>query len=138
MIVFDLVCEDGHRFEGWFADVTECERELSEGLVSCPVCGNASVTRIPSTFGIKGAARSEGPPALPNPMEMLKHISDMVKANFDNVGANFATEALKIHYGVAEPRNIRGSSTQAEEKMLKDEGVEFLKVPVIPTKDTDA
>jgi len=138
MIVFDLRCEDGHRFEGWFADASACEQELSEGLVECPLCGNKNVVRAFSPFAIKSAARAEVPPTLPNPMEILKNFSDMVKANFDNVGSNFAKEALKIHYGVTEARNIRGTSTQAEEKMLNDEGVEFMKVPVIAPKDTDA
>lgn len=138
MIVFDLSCEDGHRFEGWFADATECERELSENSVECPLCGNKNVSRAFSPFAIKSATRADGPPALPNPMELIKHISDMVKANFHDVGSKFATEALKIHYGVSEARNIRGVSTQAEEKMLKDEGVEFIKVPVLTPKDTDA
>jgi len=40
-----------------------------------------------------------------------------------------------MHYGVSEPRNIRGVATEEEEKMLKDEGVEFFKIPIIPKKE---
>jgi hypothetical protein len=54
------------------------------------------------------------------------------------VGCNFATEALKMHYGATEQRNIRGTSTDTEEKMLKEEGIGFLKVPVPATPDTDS
>jgi len=50
--------------------------------------------------------------------------------NFENVGADFAREALKMHYDVTDKRNIRGTSTEAEEKMLKDEEVEFFKIPI--------
>jgi len=32
---------------------------------------------------------------------------------------------------VTEPRNIRGTSTQEEEKTLKEEGIEFIKIPVV-------
>jgi len=53
-----------------------------------------------------------------------------VQKNFDDVGCNFAQEALKIHYGAVEPRNIRGVSTKEEEKTLKEEGIEFFKVPM--------
>ena len=59
-----------------------------------------------------------------------KEIVDFVEKNFDDVGCDFAKEALKIHYGVEQPRNIRGISTKEEEKMLKEEGVQFLKIPM--------
>ena len=45
---------------------------------------------------------------------------------------------MKIHYGAAEPRNIRGVSTQAEEKLLKQEGVEFIKIPVPAPPDSES
>jgi hypothetical protein len=62
--------------------------------------------------------------------QLTKEFADFVAKNFDNVGCNFAREALKIHYGAAEPRNIRGVSTHEEEKILKQEGIEFIKLPV--------
>ena len=65
-------------------------------------------------------------------------IVDFVQKNFDDVGCNFAKEALKIHYGAVEPRNIRGVSTKEEEKTLEEEGIEFFKVPMPTTPDTDA
>ena len=139
MMVFDLGCGEGHRFEGWFESGADFERQLREGLLSCPVCGGNRVERVPSTFGIGASSRSGGESAgEPSPAAFFKRITEFVKSNFDDVGSRFATEALKMHYGVSEPRNIRGVSTKAEEKMLKDEGVSFLKVPVIAPKDTDA
>ena len=46
-------------------------------------------------------------------------------------------EALKIHYGATEPRNIRGVSTPAEEEILKEEGIEFFKIPTTLPPDTE-
>jgi len=43
MIVFDLLCADGHRFEGWFGSSAEFERQQGAGLLMCPQCGSASV-----------------------------------------------------------------------------------------------
>ncbi len=63
---------------------------------------------------------------------------DFVEKNFDNVGCEFAKEALKIHYGAAEPRNIRGVSTKEEEKTLTDEGIQFIKIPIPARPDTDS
>ena len=65
-------------------------------------------------------------------------IVDFVQKNFDDVGCNFAKEALKIHYGAVEPRNIRGVSTKEEEKTMKEEGIEFFKIPMPTPPDTDA
>jgi hypothetical protein len=65
-------------------------------------------------------------------------ISDFVEKNFDDVGCNFAKEALKIHYGVTEPRNIRGVSTDKEEKTLKEEGIQFFKVPISSPPETES
>ena len=70
--------------------------------------------------------------------KISKEAIDFVEKNFDNVGCEFAKEALKIHYGAAEPRNIRGVSTNEEEKILRDEGVEFFKIPLPARPETDS
>ena len=64
-----------------------------------------------------------------------KRFAEFIEKNFDNVGPDFSEEALKIHYGVSESRNIRGSSTPEEEKTLKDEGIEFIKLPMAISKN---
>lgn len=141
MIAYDLQCSNGHRFEGWFEDSQSFDQQNSQGLVACPVCEDTLISKLPSTFAIKGA--STGSPGMsqadPEALAALgQQIVDYVEKNFDNVGADFAQEALKMHYGVTEPRNIRGVSTPQEEETLKNEGIDFYKVPV-PQKapDTD-
>jgi len=42
---------------------------------------------------------------------------------------------LKIHYGEEEKRNIKGTSTPEEEETLKEEGVQFIKIP-LPKMDS--
>ncbi len=131
MIAYDLKCHNDHTFEGWFEDAKAFNKQLKAGLIGCPVCDDTRITRIPSTFAIKGSPTvpSDAPPQ-PNPEAMAQAIAHYVDKNFDNVGADFATEALKIHYGVNEPRNIRGISTPQEEETLRKEGVEFVKFPL--------
>lgn len=131
MIVYDLKCPSGHVFEGWFEDSKAFEKQIKQGLVACPICNDTEVERVPSTFAIKGApSRSESQSANLDPAILAKAMVDYVEKNFDNVGSDFAKEALKIHYGVSEPRNIRGSSTSQEEQTLREEGVSFFKFPV--------
>jgi hypothetical protein len=38
---------------------------------------------------------------------------------------------MKIHCGEEEARNIKGTTTHQEEETLREEGVQFFKVPVV-------
>ena len=137
MIAYDLQCTNGHTFEGWFEDANAFEVQQSQGLIACPICSDVSVTRIPSAFAIRSSLTSAPSlPKRPNIEQLAAQVVDYVENNFDNVGANFAKEALKMHYGLSEHRNIRGVSSEAEEKMLKDEGIHFFKFPM-PKQDTE-
>lgn len=140
MIAYDLKCVNGHSFEGWFEDEKTYQDQQASGLIACPVCEVTTVARIPSTFAIKSSGRSLPPSA--NPAAQMKElglkISEFIEKNFDNVGCDFAKEALKMHYGVTEQRNIRGTSSPEEEKTLKEEGIDFIKVPVPTNPDSDA
>ena len=69
--------------------------------------------------------------------EIGKTLMNYVDKNFDDVGCDFAKEALKIHYGVTEPRNIKGVSTDQEEKTLKEEGIQFFKFPTTKPSEAD-
>lgn len=142
MIAYDLKCANGHSFEGWFEDRKAFLTQKKRGLISCPVCDDTEIVQLPSRFAIRasqGAVSNESGPATEKLWEHLgKQLGEFVDKNFDNVGCNFAREALKIHYGVSEPRNIRGVSTETEEKVLKQEGVQFFKVPLPPPPDSDS
>jgi len=141
MIAYDLQCSRGHTFEGWFEDRKTYLNQQKKGLISCPVCNDTFVEIIPSTFGIKSSADT-GSRQLTSEEAALEKISQeaiaFVEKNFDDVGCDFAKEALKIHYGAAEPRNIRGVSTKEEEKTLKEEGIQFFKIPLPSRPDTDS
>ena len=47
MIVFDLSCDGGHRFEGWFASSEDYAVQRQRGLVACPQCGSGAVDKAP-------------------------------------------------------------------------------------------
>ena len=138
MIAFDLQCINGHTFEGWFEDSQAFEAQKAKNLISCPICDTTEVSKVLSSFAIKKGAASPAdlPISQEERAELGKRIIHYVKENFDNVGCEFTKEALKIHYGVSEPRNIRGVSTPEEEKLLKQEGIDYFKLP-IPVSDTD-
>jgi hypothetical protein len=136
MIVFDLECPNGHIFEGWFDSSESFEEQNAKGLVSCPVCEDANIRRVLSPVALKKSKPLAQPVPMPIDYQKLaKEVVDYINKNSDDVGPKFASEALKMHYGVAEKRNIRGTATPNEEKTLEEEGVEFLKFPMLKKTD---
>lgn len=45
MIHYQLQCDRGHGFDGWFKDSGAFDRQAETGLVSCPICNSLAVTR---------------------------------------------------------------------------------------------
>ncbi|UCG81047.1 MAG: DUF1178 family protein [Desulfobacterales bacterium] len=131
MIVYDLKCTGGHAFEGWFEDRKAYEAQSRKELIACPVCGDTSVAVVPSKVSIKGGPTcSENKDFKAEERAAIKKTMEFLENNFEDVGANFAREALKMHYDVTEKRNIRGTSTEAEEEILRQEDIKFFKLPV--------
>ena len=125
MIVFDLICEDEHQFEGWFRNSDEFRQQQVNGMLTCPVCGTDSITKVPSASRVNlrkmGTQVSELISIQSDAQQLANNISDYINRHFDNVGDAFADEARKIHYGETDERNIRGTATlnQARELYVK-------------------
>ena len=139
MKVLNLQCGQQHVFEGWFASEAAFQDQLQGGLVECPMCADTSVAKLPSAPRLNlGAAESMQPQprqevaALPQAklqrawMQMVRH----VMANTEDVGAQFAEEARRIHYGEVGERAIRGQATPEETEALLDEGIGVLPLPI--------
>jgi hypothetical protein len=130
MMVLDLKCANEHYFEGWFANTKAFNHQKEAGEICCPVCENNQVIQVLSPVAIKRSSRFSPEVEDSNPsMDTLNQFYKFVADNFEEVGSEFTKEALKIHYGVTDKRNIRGTSTEDEEKVLKEEGVDFYKIP---------
>ena len=136
MIAFDLECSAGHLFEAWFKNMESFEEQNANEMISCPYCHDTDTRKVLSPVALKTTSRPDiekYKESIDYP-RLAKEIVDYVEKNFDDVGTDFAREALKMHYDVTEKRNIRGVATAHEEKVLKEEGIGFFKVP-IPTSD---
>jgi hypothetical protein len=131
VIIYDLKCRDGHKFEGWFKDRAAFDEQRLKKLIACPVCGNTETVLIPSSVLVRGRANSSEATTTQNgepPLKLLRALQEYVHKNFDNVGDKFAEVALRIHHGEEDSRNIRGTTTGSEEETLKEEGVQFIKM----------
>ena len=147
MIVFDLGCDNEHRFEGWFSSSEDFERQHKEHLLSCPICSSTEVRRLltaarvntgkPERDNEEAGRRGEqvtqeaGHYANFDGARMLKLISHIVE-NTEDVGRAFAEEARKIHYQEAPERHIRGTALPQEVESLREEGIDVVALPVPP------
>jgi hypothetical protein len=137
MIAFDLQCSKGHNFEGWFKDLESFTEQNSKAMIVCPICKDTRITRVLSPVSIKSSHNRDKPREQGEiDYQKLAHgIMDYIRENFEDVGTDFAKEALKMHYGVTDKKNIRGTATAGEEEILEDEGIKFFKFPFLKKKD---
>ena len=142
MIVFDLACVCDYTFEGWFQDRGDLVSQQKASLLVCPLCGCRDIRKIlsPTRFQSSNSAvespvneRSSSSVSPADADQALETLQKFIEENFEDVGTDLAKESLKVHYGVAEPRNLRGVTTDSEEKKLQEEGINLLKIP-LPVK----
>ena len=141
MIVYDLQCETGHRFEGWYSSADDFEKQRDSHLLTCPICGNGTVRRLPSASYVNtGAVEPAAKPPEPSvpqeyanvtPEAMAKVIEHIIR-NTENVGDKFPEEARKIYYQEAPARHIRGTASSREVEALREEGIDVVALPVLP------
>jgi hypothetical protein len=130
MMVLDLQCANQHFFEGWFANSEVFNQQKEAGEIRCPVCEDNKISQVLSPVAFNRTPRfSNETENTDLTAKQIQHFYQYISENFEEVGTEFAKEALKMHYGVSDKRNIRGTSTEDEEKILKEEGVEFHKIP---------
>ena len=142
--IFDLLCANDHRFEGWFASGSDFERQRDTGEIACPLCGDSQVVKVPAASYVNTGASDRGPKPKAEPAEltpeqtqyanfrsaMLARLVDYVVKNTEDVGHEFPEEARKIHYGESPERKIRGVASNQEVSELREEGIEVVPLPV--------
>lgn len=148
MIIYDLCCAQDHRFEGWFRDAADFERQLQQGLLLCPHCAERSVRRVPSAVAIGSAARAAAPaaagkdgqvastpPSLGELKAAYRQVMQQLLAGSEDLGRGFAAEARRIHYHEAPERPIHGQASADECAALHDEGITVLPLPKLDPQD---
>jgi hypothetical protein len=146
MIVFDLMCGAGHRFEGWFASADDFSAQKEKNLLGCPRCSSPEVERVPSAtrINVLGEAPAAPAPAKPDaelagrdPLAIAQilysRLVDEIMTKTEDVGTEFPAEARKIFREEAPARSIRGVASQEEHDELVDEGVPVARLPLPPS-----
>lgn len=151
MIQYSLKCEEGHEFASWFQSAQAFEKLQTAGLISCPSCGSEQVAKAIMAPRVSTSRKSQAKPddaptsgnlhALTAPsspaeaamIELKKKIQD----SSEYVGADFASEARKIHEGEAPERSIYGEAKPEEAKQLVEDGVPVAPLPFMPVRKTN-
>ena len=147
MKVLNLQCAHGHAFEGWFASEDDFQSQQGRDLIECPLCGDIDITKGLSAprlnLGARAPAASDdragGAPqagtgsdvtrlAAASPELQAAYLQAVrnIMANTEDVGARFADEARRIHYGEVTERGIRGQATPEETRELVEEGIDVM------------
>lgn len=158
MILYTLVCEDGHRFDSWFRNADAFDDQSNAGHLACPICKSDHVAKAvmaPAVLGKRGVAQGgedagqtkesrakEGrvkesqlkdmallDPESRDVRALLRKVRDTVLAEGHDVGREFATEARRIHDGAAPNRQIYGQASIGEARELVEEGILVLPLP---------
>ena len=159
MIHYRLTCSHSHDFDGWFRDSTAFDTQAEAGLLECPECGDARVSRALMAPAVPRKGRRAAPtefPAerapVPSPAEArpvavggqrmpdqvraaLQRLRSEVERNCDYVGPEFADEARRIHRGESDHRAIYGETTPDQAEALADEGIDIARIPWLPRSD---
>jgi len=156
--VFDLQCDQSHIFEGWFSSHDDYDSQQARGLLTCPMCNSATITKRLSAPRLNvshlrnpqppASEANSNSPAGPAPTAsgpstvatvdaatvarlqavVLQEIRNVIR-NTENVGNRFAEEARLIHEGEAQERAIRGTATPEEREALAEDGISVVTLP---------
>lgn len=143
MIRYDLVCDKGHEFDGWFSDSASYDKQAKHGLVSCTYCGITKIQKqimspsIPSKSNNKPETAVRVTAGLVDPraaamMQMMRDYRKHVMENSENVGDRFVDEARKIHFKEVKERAIYGNASADDAKALIEEGIDVHPIPRLP------
>jgi len=150
MIIFDLICDSKHQFEGWFENANDLHEQRQKGMLTCPVCDSQNVTKefaAPKISKKSNSVSVKKPSLLNQPVVksntdspekykqlqgMLRQVHDYVDQNFEDVGNQFSSEAISIHRGEKDPVNIRGTASKQQLKEMAEEGVTATPLPPKP------
>lgn len=142
MIRFALKCPADHGFESWFQSGAAFDSLKSAGHVACPFCGDTAVEKTlmaPTVRPARDAAVAR--PHLSAPASdaerALADLRRKIEENSEYVGADFATEARRIHDGDAPERAIYGEARMEDAKKLLEDGVPVAPLPFMPQRKTN-
>tara|TARA_B100000989_G_scaffold275183_1_gene234553 strand:- start:140 stop:553 length:414 start_codon:yes stop_codon:yes gene_type:complete len=130
MIVFNLNCSVcTYSFEGWFENSKDYNKQIKQGLVSCPSCNSIEIKKGLMAPNLAKKSNSKIAKSNKSIASNFKKLKKIIEKEFDYVGDNFTEEAKKIKYGEVKERAIYGEASIEQTKELIDEDIDVLPLP---------
>lgn len=127
MIRYSLRCANDHASESWFQSAAAFDTLLASRHVTCPECGSTDITKALMAPSV-GSKLSD---------DRIAELRRKVEASSEYVGADFATEARRIHDGDAPERPIYGEARPEDARKLIEDGVPVAPLPFMPSRRTN-
>ena len=130
MIRYALGCSRDHRFDAWFGSADAFADQSARGLVSCAVCGDTDIRKLPMAPSVQtgGEPRPLSAPASVAEQK-LRELRDKVEREADYVGEAFPREARSMHLGDTPWRPIWGEARIDEARSMVEDGIPIAPMP---------
>ena len=134
MIKYNLICENNHEFESWFANSKEFEKLNKRKLLECIFCSSKTINKSIMAPMVSIAKENNEElkiyeSSLKKEKEKLINIRKYIEKNFEYVGENFSKKVREIYYDKKKKKTIYGIATPEERRELKEEGIDLLSIP---------
>tara|TARA_B100000524_G_C23566331_1_gene340195 strand:+ start:226 stop:699 length:474 start_codon:yes stop_codon:yes gene_type:complete len=153
MIKYKLKCKSIHcsnekDFDGWFQNIEAYDKQKTQGLINCPICGSDKVVKSLTTPSLKINKNIENTKNkihttqkidndivandnLKNISTILRTIKKEIQKNSTFVGDKFVSKIRSMKEGKIKEKPIHGHGTSKEIQELRDEGIDIVNVPWI-------
>ena len=134
MIKYNLICENNHEFESWFANSKEFEKLNKRKLLECIFCSSKTINKSIMAPMVSIAKENNEElkiyeSSLKKEKEKLINIRKYIEKNFEYVGENFSKKVREIYYDKKKKKTIYGITSPEERRELKEEGIDLLSIP---------
>ncbi len=137
MIVFNLSCSNcDFSFEGWFENTKDYNKQIKQGLLSCPSCNGTQIKKGLTAPNLAKKSNSKISKRNKSIASNVKKLKKIIEKEFEYVGDRFTEEAKKIKYGEKKERSIYGEASIEQTKELMEEDIDVLPLP-FSTKKTN-
>ena len=153
MIKYRLKCKSSYcseetEFDGWFQNMQAFEKQKTQGLINCPICGGDKIVKsltTPSLKTNKTKLMEDDKPKINkiktgdgnvflnensnNALTILRTIKKEIEKNSTFVGNEFVCQARSMKEGKIKEKPIHGYGTNKEIQELRDEGIDVVNIP---------
>ena len=143
-----IYCSEKNEFDGWFQNFEAFQSQMTNGLITCPLCGSHNIIKLLATPNVRKVKpqtseniKVENNSNLTNSEKsfvgnenittMLRTIKKEIQKNSTFVGDKFVSKARSMKEGKISEKPIHGHGTNEDIQELRDDGIDVVSIPWI-------